>query len=267
MTKTLPRDLTSYDLLKALAVMLMIVDHVGYYFYPDDNWWRVAGRLCVPIWFFLIGYARSRDTGKRLWIGCSILLAANVPAGMSILPANIMATMLFVRMALDPFLKHALKSRRDFWAGIAFLFILAIPTSLAVEYGTHALIMAIYGWVMRNKDDARVPGGLPQQYLAFALISFVALQELFFGFSAPQFRVLALGITAVMTALYFFRPLTFPRLTKALPFPLTGLLKIMGRRTLEIYVLHLLLLKLMGVMLEPERFVFMDWKLLSPTGV
>ncbi len=49
MNKILPRDLTSYDLLKTLAVILMIIDHVGHHFFPDEMWFRVVGRLCVPI--------------------------------------------------------------------------------------------------------------------------------------------------------------------------------------------------------------------------
>ena len=80
MTKNLPRDLTSYDFLKAVAVLLMVIDHVGFYFYPDQQWFRVFGRLCVPIWFFLIGYARSRDLSLYLWGGMILLVFAQ-PAG------------------------------------------------------------------------------------------------------------------------------------------------------------------------------------------
>ena len=49
MAKQLPANITSYDLFKALALVLMLADHIGYYFYDDVDWWRVAGRICVPI--------------------------------------------------------------------------------------------------------------------------------------------------------------------------------------------------------------------------
>ncbi len=37
----LPAPLTAYDLLKTLAIILMVVDHIGAYFFPDQMWWRV----------------------------------------------------------------------------------------------------------------------------------------------------------------------------------------------------------------------------------
>ena len=51
--KTLPTAITSYDLFKTLAVATMLIDHVGIYFFPDELWFRVIGRLSFPIWLFL----------------------------------------------------------------------------------------------------------------------------------------------------------------------------------------------------------------------
>ena len=66
--QSLPKELTSYDLLKSLAVILMICDHIGYFFFPEEMWFRTLGRLCLPIWFFLIGYARGDEVSKLFWI-------------------------------------------------------------------------------------------------------------------------------------------------------------------------------------------------------
>ena len=41
--RKLPQELTSYDLLKTLAVVTMIIDHIGLYFFPDDVGWRIVG--------------------------------------------------------------------------------------------------------------------------------------------------------------------------------------------------------------------------------
>src|SRR5690606_10698014 len=105
-------SLTSYDLIKAAAVLLMIVDHVGYYFFPDQDWFRVFGRMCVPIWFFLIGYARSRDLSLPLWIGLAALVVANMIAGMSIFPLNVLGTMILVRLVLDRVMDVATENAR-----------------------------------------------------------------------------------------------------------------------------------------------------------
>jgi len=77
----LPDTVTSYDVWKTLAVLLMIIDHIGAYFLPDEQGLRILGRLCVPIWFFLVGYAQSRDLSWRLWAGVAILSISNYIGG------------------------------------------------------------------------------------------------------------------------------------------------------------------------------------------
>lgn len=63
-----------YDYLKVLAVLTMIVDHVGYYLFPTVLELRLIGRLAFPIFLFLVGfswsYRRRRDIflyGILIW--------------------------------------------------------------------------------------------------------------------------------------------------------------------------------------------------------
>lgn len=267
MPKVLPKDLTSYDFFKTFAVILMLVDHIGFYFFPENLWWRVFGRMCVPVWFFLIGYAQSRDLSPRLWIGAALLVAGNFIAGMSIVPLNILATMIAVRLIIDPLMKHTLRKPSAFWAVMTMMMFLIIPSGVATEYGTQAVIMAVYGYLLRHRDELPDAQKFITQYMVFAMVSFVVFQFFVFLFPEPLFITLCFGIMAVMGALYFFRPVTFPKLTQAMPGPFVWLFRLMGRRTLEIYVFHLLLFKGLALWLEPDRFVLLDWKWFSPTGV
>ncbi len=259
MSKALPKELTSYDLLKTVAIILMVVDHIGYYFFPEENWWRVFGRLCVPIWFFLIGYARSRDLGPKMWIGGLILVAGNVVAGLSIFPLNILGTMIAVRLLIDPVMKRALRQVSHLWGIAVLLTLLILPTVGITEYGTQALLTAMFGYLVRHQGEIDEAHKFVPPYFMFALISFVIVQFVMFLFNDAQVIVLSLGLLVVMGVLYFFKPVTYPRLTKALPGPFVKLVQLTGRRTLEFYVLHLLLFKGLGMWLDPERFSFMDW--------
>lgn len=267
MKKILPREITSYDLFKALAVLLMIGDHIGYYFFPEENWWRVFGRMCVPVWFFLVGYAKSRDIGPRLWIGTAILTAANFVTGMSIFPLNILASMLAVRILIDEVMKGFRKDERVLWPMALMMFLLIVPTMFVTEYGTQGLLLALFGYLVRELQEGRIPQGLVQRYAAVAYFTFIIPQYFFFGMTQTQFMVMGVGVLAVMAALYKFKPATFPRMTQMLPGFAVNMIHFMGRRTLEIYVAHLLLFKFMGATIEPERFVWFDWKWFSPTGV
>lgn len=264
MTKLLSRDLTAYDFFKSFAVALMIVDHAGYFFFPEDNWWRVAGRLCVPVWFFLIGYARSRDIGSRLWVGLGILLISDVVAGMSLLPLNILGTIILVRLLIDPLMNFSLQREILFWPVFFILALLSLPSNAAAEYGTMSLILAAFGWLVRRRTEYE--GELKALFI-FALLSFVVSQFFLFAFTQAQVVVLGIGCMAVMGALYYFEARSFPNLTRKLPGAVAALLRLGGRRTLEIYVLHLILFKGLALWLAPERFTLFDWKLFSLSGL
>jgi hypothetical protein len=74
------------------------------------------------------------------------------------------------------------------------------------------------------------------------LYSFIEILS-FLSFSMPARMGVALGLMVLLVFLTRFRPYEYPALTEKLPGPIAGLIRLMGRRTLEFYVLHLLLFK------------------------
>lgn len=254
--KPLPEEITSYDLLKTFAVLTMIVDHIGYYFYPDTEWLRIVGRLSAPVWFFLIGYANSRDLGPRLWWGMLILVVANVITGQAVLPLNILGTMIFLRLVIDTVMDRSLRDYEILFALTAVSFFLILPSSFLWEYGTASLFFAMYGWFVRHPDRVRYPRKyVVQAFIAISGTAYLAYQSLLFGLDRTQIAILAALGAAGCFFLYRFRPATYPALTATLPGPLTRMIRFMGRRTLEIYVLHLVLFKFAALTItHDERF-------------
>lgn len=266
MSKTLPKDLTSYDLIKTFAILTMICDHIGFYLFPGDMWLRVAGRLCVPIWFFLIGYAKSRDVGWKLWAGAAIMQLANIFAGMSFFPSDILVTMLFLRLVLDRVATASLKNYSTLWSITTMMVLLIQPSYFAFEYGTLSLVFAMFGFLVRNQEKLKDAQKIILQYFAFTYIVFIGTQTLFFRLHDFQIMTLAIGTFIVMCTLLVFQPVSFPRMTEILPRPVVFFLQFMGRHTLLIYVLHLLIFKGTAPFLHPERFHLFQFKLYSPTG-
>lgn len=258
MQKTLPRELTSYDLLKTAAVVLMVIDHVGAYFIPDILWMRLAGRLCVPVWFFLIGYARSRDMGPHLWIAALVLIVSDFVAGMTIFPLNILVTILLVRLVLDPYMKIVSRHGILFWAGGFFLLFLAPPTLMVVDYGTQGLILAVFGHVVRaTQDDARKRAVRLFPCLLFSAIAYTMMQWMVFGLPVMAGLILLAGTVAVLLILSDFRPAVFPHVPAFVARPL----QFIGRHTLAIYVGHLLAIKALALWLLPQSFHLLGWSL------
>lgn len=266
MSKTLPKDLTSYDLIKTFAILIMICDHIGYFLLPGNLWWRIVGRLCVPIWFFLIGYAKSRDLGWKIWIGAAIMELANIFAGMTLFPADILVTMIFLRLVIDPVMKAALKNYSSLWAITTITAFLTMPSYYAFEYGTLSLPLAIFGYLVRNQANLKEPQKIILQYFAFTYMLFVGTQTLIFQLHDFQIMALAIGTFIVMSILLVFQAISFPRLTEILPRPVVLFLQFTGRHTLLIYVIHLLIFKGTAPFLHPERFHLLQFKLYSSTG-
>lgn len=258
-----PKEITSYDLLKTFALVLMVVDHIGFYFFPDDLLWRAVGRICVPAWFFLVGYARSRDISKRMWIGGGVLVLANIVAGMPVLPLNILFSILAVRLLIDPVISICKKSTLHLWFVCALLIVLWLPTNFfAVEYGTLGLVLAMFGYFVRHKEEM---GGekAVSRFLIFSTLSFVVLQQAVFKFGAMAFFVMIAGVLAMHVVLMPFRSRSYPRLSADIPAPLVWFIQLCGRRSLEIYVVHLLLFKALALFLEMEGFGFFAFKLVD----
>jgi len=260
MQKILPKDLTSYDLLKTAAVILMIIDHVGAYYMPDIIWMRLAGRLCVPIWFFLVGYAHSRDTGLYLWVAALVLIVSDFIAGMNIFPLNILVTILIVRFVLDFYMKIVLRHFLLFWVGALLLLFFAPPTLYIVDYGTQGLILAVFGYLVRHyQDDARKRASVIFPYLVFSALVYTGIQAVILTFLPMEVLFLLAGNVLVLLMLSEFMPTVFARPSHVLLRPFAWLLQMMGRHTLLIYVGHLLLIKAVGLWLFPQSFQFLHW--------
>jgi len=83
--------------LKLLAVVLMVIDHIGFFIFPQYTILRVIGRLSFPLFGFLIanGYKYTRDKKKyfiRLFVFANII---QIPSLFMTIPVNIFYTLSF----------------------------------------------------------------------------------------------------------------------------------------------------------------------------
>lgn len=245
--KPLPRDITSYDLLKTFALMLMIVDHLGYFFFPENEWLRAVGRLSAPIWLFLVGYANSRDFSPRMWIAITILALSAVAVGRDVFPLTILATILVCRALIDPVMAAVRRNHEALFPFFAILLGLEFLVSPYIEYGAYAMAFVIFGYAARHRGEEPY---LDKHFFTIGLLASVVfglLQVyLYFGnsFDTVQKASVMAGLICLAWGLSNFRPLTLPRLTERMPGLVTGLVQLCGRRTLEIYVAHIVIFRL-----------------------
>lgn len=255
----LPAAITSYDLLKTFAMLTMVVDHVGVYLFPDQIGWRILGRMSLPVWLFLVGFARSRDLGPALFAGALITLLGNLVFGQHLLPANILFTIIVTRLLIDGIMRRALASRPAFLGEVLLLVLLA-PTLVLFEYGSHAFLWAMAGYLSRHRDRVGASAPAVLGFLAFVGLVHATTQAYLLETDPPQSLAIGLGVLAVAVVLAGFRPATYPRLTRRLAPLLVGTIHLLGRQSLALYVGHLLLLQAMAAVLVWEHDWLLQWR-------
>jgi len=252
------KSVTSYDLLKSLALLLMLVDHIGVYFFPDVIEYRLVGRLSAPIWLFLIGYARSRGDILKLF---SAGVIAQISYGLMFADwfyFDILFLMLLARYFLDDLMRYLLVSQRRFIIMAIVIALLSVPTGLVIMYGTLGLGFVIYGYLARYRQDHKnVNDGFIAGYAVFLIVTYAFYNLIVFsGLPDYGLNFLIVGGAAIALVGALFRPAAFPLFDHSALRLLKWPLKIMGRYTLEFYVIHLIAFRVVSYLFVMPQFLF-----------
>lgn len=143
--------------LKIIALVTMIIDHVGAIFFPQFIWLRYIGRISMPIYAFLLvqGYQHTRDF-KRYVIRMAIFaVLSEVPHDLLFCGTwlefgkqNILFTLLtalFVMRLLDASAKS-----RNIFMFIAALILIVAPYFLHFSYGVYGVLVPLCFFLFRK---------------------------------------------------------------------------------------------------------------------
>lgn len=260
-TDNLTSHLTSYDFLKFITVIFMLIDHTGAFFLTDELWLRVFGRLGFPAWFFLAGYSNSKSVSRDIWIGAAILIATTIIFGMNVFSLNALVSFIAIRICMTHFYEKYFASWELLIYVTAFMLLIALPTNYIFEYGTLAFLFAMMGFATRHKDKISI--GQKGRILFFAVVIFSAsyLQKLTFSFDILQWGV-CLSLFIIASFVFFhFKSVEYPVITQKTPKALRAFIQFGGRYSMEIYVIHLFLIKAyLFFFMNDGRFEFMTPK-------
>ncbi len=233
--------LNSHDVVKFLALVIMTIDHVGAYLQPDELWWRAVGRITFPVWFFLIGYARSNRIGTELWWGVLILMLGNMLAYYPLFPLSALLSIIVCKLCLRVADRFHLLEKHPLECLVA-LFILNIPLTLFWEYGMIAVMFAFAGRMVRL--------GLKRSiHIAFWIgitFTFLLWQAHLFDFDETQLAFVTFGTAAVCVMLYQYEQSDY---VYPLPKPVDFTVKLLSRYSLQYYVIHRVVFQLVGAYL------------------
>ena len=254
-----PQAVDNTDWLKTAAIIFVVIDHTGYFFIENNQWWSVFGRLAAPCFFFLMGYAQTR-TVPIYWIGLGIILTVLDSANnnWTWVAPNILLSFALIRMA-RPYVVIALEQYGWIAFGIivAALIIVQPIAAKAVDYGAEGWFWALFGLCQRIYVDGRsvnelsgVAGhsALPAKELIeksgvmrlvaclIAAAFYIWQEQKDFTFPQIAFTVLFVEVVLLSLSLYLFS--RGPSKIQP-PDPIASTLRFIGRHTLEIYAIQL----------------------------
>lgn len=127
--------------MQLLAMLTMLIDHMGIAFFPDDESWRYVGRIAFPLYAYalVVGYRRTRSVPRYLMRLTVVALVSQLPYQWAVGgdDINVAGTLIVCLLALwlaDRF-KHPL-AVIAIGAAASVLLVL-----LPFNYGAYALLL------------------------------------------------------------------------------------------------------------------------------
>ncbi|HEY8382171.1 MAG TPA: TraX family protein [Microvirga sp.] len=232
---------TTTDVLKFVGVAAFLIDHYGYYFAPDENGWRLVGRMAAPIFFFLIGFARTRSVPWTWFAFGAALTALSAWAAQSLTDVllNILLNFALLRLVVLPVVERIMVRRPVPLAMLVVGCILLIDaTDGVLEYGTEGWLWAFFGLahrVAQTSETARMAWIRTGLGVA-AVAAYIPREVQEYDFGILQAALLAGAVIGLALTFVRFRRMTLRRQP---PAPLAAPLRFGGRYSLEIYAITL----------------------------
>lgn len=242
------RQATSWDMLKFIAIIGVLIDHIGFFFFPKVLLFRVIGRIAAPIFFFLIGFTGAYPFRWGLFLGgvfLSLLFAFYM--GYIYLPGaslshNIWVTLFspwqFSDFDADILLYFvALRAlfyifKPEQWRTLFLIALLIVSLiesktlSILLEYSLLGLDFAVAGRLLATEDERYLP------WLASSVIIYFFRMNMSF---LKEFNLMSVVLFAVMIILFFLL-YNYKKRTIILPrFSLVPVL-LVSRYTFQIYI-------------------------------
>lgn len=130
--------------MQLLAMLTMLIDHIGIVWFPGETVWRMIGRIAFPLYAFAlaIGYQRTRSVPRYMARLAVIAALSQLPYQLAFhkFELNVVGTLLvglFTLAALD-----RLKGRR-LLQGCAIAAAAALLELLPFSYGAYALALVL----------------------------------------------------------------------------------------------------------------------------
>ena len=154
------------SVLKWIAVLTMVIDHVGAILFPDQIWMRVIGRVAFPIFCFLIveGFFHTHDVRRYMGRIGVFALISEIPYDLAFrgVPLEYAHQNVFFTLTLGLILLWVLERCREqllLCAG-AFAVLCFLAQALHMDYGAGGLLMVFAFYLAQQGTSPWIGWGI-----------------------------------------------------------------------------------------------------------
>ncbi|WP_054940270.1 TraX family protein [Paenibacillus ihuae] len=129
--------------MQIIAMLTMLIDHIGYIFFPGELGWRYIGRIAFPIYCYALvqGHIHTKSRPRYLRRLFLIALIAQIPYNLALDPGgwNVVFTLL-----LSAFVLVILDKLPSLWLGIPVVVAaIFLMDYFPIDYNAYGLILVL----------------------------------------------------------------------------------------------------------------------------
>ncbi|WP_410511576.1 TraX family protein [Paenibacillus sp. BR2-3] len=129
--------------MQLIAMITMLIDHIGYIFFPQEMAWRYVGRIAFPIYCYGLvqGHLHTTSRSKYLLRLLLIAIISQLPYNLAINPEglNVVITLLLAAVILA-----VLDRLPNPWLGLPIIAVASVLMDyFPVDYGAYGLLLVL----------------------------------------------------------------------------------------------------------------------------
>lgn len=219
------------DFLKTIAIIAMVIDHLGLYFFPEYEIMRVIGRTAMPLFCFFSGY-NFHDKPKFKILICGVALYIFTTILFKQFTTTNILIPIFIGQCYLYFFHNNLKS--FFYSGYCHVIALGVlwcVTWIFIDYGTLVLAIMVLGYIAKH-DSVNIRLAL----LISVILSLFHTIAVFEFSDIYVIMAISLGLAEYILIIM-----------KDFNQPISVNLRIISRYSIYIYCIHLALIQFIFV--------------------
>jgi hypothetical protein len=137
-------------MLKWIAVLTMLIDHIGLVMFPESEIWRIIGRVALPLYsyFLIIGMEKTRNRNQYIERLLKIGVISQLPYYLIFqnLRLNVIFTLIIAALCIYIF-EEKWRSKYVFLIAT----ILILPVSIYLDYGYYGIALCFLYYFFKDK--------------------------------------------------------------------------------------------------------------------